>query len=106
MFLLVYLLFEFSFDKSFKDADRIYRMLTIWEEGETERYPLCLDGLAPKLMDEVPEVEKAARLYRYGRQYVSWEQQQSAEVEIYEVDPAFLRIFNFGSVAGQPETAL
>ncbi len=106
MFLLVYLQFEFSFDKSFKDADRIYRMLTIWEEGETERYPLCLDGLAPKLMDEVPEVEKAARLYRYGRQYVSWEQQQSAEVEIYEVDPAFLRIFNFGSVAGQPETAL
>lgn len=33
MFLLVYLDFEFSYDKHYKDADRIYRTLSVWEEG-------------------------------------------------------------------------
>ena len=63
LFLMVYLHFEFSFDKHFKDGERIYRVLSVWNEGkEVTNYPINFGILAPTLMKEVPEVETASRL--------------------------------------------
>lgn len=53
LFLLVYLQFEFSYDRHFKEADRIYRMLSVWKEGgEAENYPINLGALSSSLVNE------------------------------------------------------
>lgn len=106
MFLLTYLQFEFSFDKHFKDADRIYRMLSVWEEEGVEVYPICLQGLGPALAREIPEVEMSARIYPGSMNYIRHGNDDKLKTRIYEVDSTFLRIFDFKPVFGQLENAL
>lgn len=102
MFLLSYLGFEFSYDRNFKDADRIHRVLSIWEEdGEKEHYPICLRELGERLTKEVPEVEEAAQLYRWGRIYSKLGSAEKIRTEGYLVDSSFFRIFDFQLVSGK-----
>lgn len=107
LFLLVYLHFEFSFDKHFKDADRIYRVLSVWNEGgEVTNYPIGFGVLAPTLMKEVPEVETASRLYRWGDMALRYEKEDKMSVKTYMVDSSFLNIFSFHLLYGNLDGAL
>ena len=107
LFLLVYLQFEFSYDRHFKDADRIYRVLSVWKEsGENVNYPINLGILSSTLMKEVPEVEAASRLYTWGSMDLKYENGEKAPVKSYMVDSTFLDIFSFTSVYGNLEGAL
>lgn len=107
LFLLVYLQFEFSYDRHFKDADRIYRVLSVWKEsGENVNYPINLGILSSTLMKEVPEVEAASRLYTWGSMDLKYENGEKAPVKSYMVDSTFLDIFSFTPVYGNLEGAL
>lgn len=106
MFLLVYLQFEFSFDRHFKDADRIYRVLTVWGEQGQDITPLCFDALATRLQQEIPEVEIAGRVYDRGYKHFYERDEQKLKLKTLMVDSAFLKIFNFQNVYGQYEQAL
>lgn len=107
LFLLVYLHFEFSFDKHFKDSDRIYRVLSVWEEGgDATNYPINFGILASTIMKEVPEVEAASRLYTWGTMALKYENGDKASVKPYLVDSSFLDIFSFKPLYGSLEGAL
>lgn len=107
MFLLVYLSFEFSYDKHFKDADRIYRVISIGKgQNEVMTIPLTLYQECDQLLKEVPEVEYAARLFRQGGGIFETEEQVVLNIEGYVVDSSFLNIFDFPVVYGQLEGAL
>lgn len=107
MFLLVYLQFELSFDRDFKDADRIYRILSVIEnENGTAISPLAFEDLAHALETEIPEVERASRLFDVGSFYLYLEKPDIFLAESYMVDPAFLQIFDFKVLYGNPEHAL
>ena len=98
LFLLVYLQFEFSYDRHFRDADRIYRMLSVWKEGgEARNYPINLGALSPALVKEVPEVETASRLYIWGSMDLKYENGEKAPVKSYMVDSTFFECFLFHS---------
>lgn len=106
MFLLVYLQFEFSYDKHFKDADRICRVLSVTGENGDEIQPGCSGDLAHRLMRDVPEVEVATRLLNSG--VINFKSEDSGQmgIRVYEVDSAFLQVFDFRPVYGQLEGAL
>lgn len=104
LFLLLYLQFEFSYDRHFKDADRIYRVLSVWKEDAN--HPINLDVLASTLAKEVPEVETASRLYTWGTMNLKYENGEAAPVKSYMVDSSFLDIFSFTPVCGNLEGAL
>lgn len=104
MFLLVYLQFEFSYDKHFKDSDRIYRSLVVLGEGEA--MPLGFAELGHRLEEEVPEVEVASRLYDAGNMLLYSEQENKLNAACFYVDNSFLRIFDFKPVYGLLEGAL
>lgn len=107
LFLLVYLQFEFSYDRHFRDAGRIYRMLSVWKEGgEQTNNPINLGVLSSTLMKEVPEVETASRLYTWGNMDLKYENGEKAPVKGYMVDSSFLDIFSFTPVYGTLEGAL
>lgn len=107
MFLLVYLNFEYSYDKHFKDKDRIYRILTVWEEGDiVNNYPICLWTLADGLSREVPEVETVSRLFRSGGLFSANDSKEKLGANFYMVDSSFLNIFDFKPVYGELKDAL
>lgn len=107
LFLMVYLHFEFSFDKHFKDGERIYRVLSVWNEGkEVTNYPINFGILAPTLMKEVPEVETASRLYTFGDMDLHVENGEKIKVNTYQVDSSFLQLFSFKLLAGNLDGAL
>ena len=107
LFLMVYLPFEFSFDKHFKDGGRIYRVRSVWNEGkEVTNYPINFGILAPTLMKEVPEVETASRLYTFGDMDLHVENGEKIKVNTYQVDSSFLQIFSFKLLAGNLDGAL
>lgn len=102
MFLLVYLGFEFSYDRNFKDADRIYRVLSIWEEnGKKEYYPICLRALRVGLIKEIPEVEDVAQLYRWSKIHSKLGSTEKIKNRGYLVDSSFFKIFDFQLVFGK-----
>lgn len=107
LFLLVYLHFEYSYDKHFKDADRIYRILTVWDEGgNVVNYPINFGVLASTLVKEVPEVEVSSRLYKWGNMNLKYENGDKASVRSYMVDSSFLEIFDFNLLYGNLDGAL
>lgn len=107
LFLLVYLQFEFSFDKHFKDGERIYRMLSVWKEGGgATNYPINFGILAPTLVKEVPDVETASRLYTRGERNLRYENGEKMSARMYEVDSSFLQVFTFKALAGSLAGAL
>lgn len=107
LFLLVYLHFEFSYDKHFKDGERIYRVLSVWKEGGgATSYPINFGILAPTLVKEVPEVETASRLYTRGQQNLRYGDGEKMPARMYEVDSSFLQVFSFKALAGNLEGAL
>lgn len=106
MFLLVYLQFEFSYDKHFKDADRIYRVLAVTGEYGNEIQPINFGSLAPRLKQEVPEVEVATRLADCGVINFKAENTEYMGIKVYEVDSSFLHVFDFKTVYGRLEGAL
>ena len=107
MFLLVYLRFEFSYDTHFRDADRIYRVLTVGNQEEKENIrPGNLEKLASSLVREIPEVETATRLFVWGKLEFKNKKGEKVTIPTYLVDSTFLHIFNFSAVYGNPLTAL
>lgn len=107
MFLLVYLDFEFSYDKHYKDADRIYRTLSVWEEGgNTENYPICFWDLADELGRDVPEIEVVSRLYQSSSLVSVKDNSEKINFRVYMVDSCFMNIFNFDVVYGEVKNAL
>jgi putative ABC transport system permease protein len=105
--ILLYVTDEMSYDEHFKNKDRIYRIHTLSGIGTTTRhYGTIPPVLAPGLAASIPEVEAVTRIFdRFNLQG----RDQDRDVEIRDVaiaDPAFFRVFSFGFIAGNAETAL
>lgn len=109
-----YVLFQLSFDRFHKNADRIFRVTTTsyqnGEYGNTGLY--CGFALAPALLKDVPEIEKASRVHPYYGGAIINNVQNSVnakpffEEEVFFVDPSFLDIFSFEMHSGDPSKAL
>lgn len=110
LFLTSYLKYEFSFDKDFKDADRIYRVLSGYTDQEdesiTETMPINLGALSQRLVDEVPEIQYASRLYDRGSSNIKQADGDLIPLNVYEVDSSFVNIFSFDIISGDAYSAL
>ena len=95
----LYVQYELSFDRHYKHADRIYRVI---REGRAFTPP----PLGPELKEKIPEVEMVSRSLRSNNTLVSHEQNHFLEEEFYWVDPEMLEIFSIPFIKGNPETAL
>lgn len=104
MFLLVYLSFELSYDRHFSDSDRIYRVLSIWEEeNETEYLPICLRDFSARVTQDIPEVEAVAQLFRADKVLRRVDKPEEFNFIGYNVDSLFFKVFDFKKVYGELE---
>ena len=103
--LFLYVQYESSFDKFHDKADQIYRIISQNEDdGGVDRFVMTPAPLAPALLQDFPEVQKAVR-FSYGGLEVThrglrfYERTFFADSEVFDM-------FNFPLIKGDPQTAL
>ncbi|MCI0692138.1 ABC transporter permease [candidate division KSB1 bacterium] len=105
--ILLFVRHELSYDRFHQKAGRIYRVLvTLHENGKSNRHSWTPAPMAPTLAEEYPEVLKAVRVETFGKPLVSYEGKQFYEEGVYGADPSLFEIFDFPLLRGNPETAL
>lgn len=106
-----YVRFELSYDKHFKNYERIQRISLSFPEGELEReaatnYPV----VHRTFPDQFPEIEKSTRLFNSQfsgtKNYVRVEDEVFSDQNIYYGDSTFFEVFQFDLISGSPKTAL
>jgi len=107
--ILLYLQYEFSFDKHHDNADRIYRVATEFHghDHEGNNFMAFTRGpLAPALLAEFPEVQAAARIKPASDIKLVVEETGFYEEKIYFADPAIFQIFTLPITRGNVDGAI
>ncbi|MEE9503480.1 MAG: ABC transporter permease [Candidatus Aminicenantaceae bacterium] len=107
LFILLYVLFELSFDNFHKDVDRIYivgqdRTSEAGRELVGGNFPL----LAPTLKDRYPQVEAAGRFNSGWISQVKYKDKVFKEEALWDADSGILEVLSIPFIQGNPKTAL
>ncbi len=107
LFILFYVLYEFSYDTFHEDADRIYRVaMEFRAKDQPVKYAATTPPpVAPAILDNFSEVEYAVRITQ-GSGIVKHGEKQFFEDRIFYADQSFFNVFTFPIIKGNPETAL
>ncbi len=104
--LLIWLQFEFSFDKFHKNAEKIYRVVTeINKEDLNYNFAATPAPLGDILLKEIPEITDYVRFGSLGRVFVNYNNEQYWE-NVTLADPSIFKLFSFKLFQGEPESAL
>jgi putative ABC transport system permease protein len=106
LMLLLYVNYEWGYDKQFKDIDRIYfAQLNLKLGDNIITLQATPNELAPAAAQEIPGIELAARVSDEENKLFSYEQHK-IKLAFNYVDPSFLQIFDYAFLKGDPATAL
>lgn len=107
LLITMWVLDELSFDDFHENAPNLYRVeQDQFYSGERFHVNVTPHPLVPALSNEIPEITDATRYYGTGGLLFRYGDQVFFEDGIRAVDPAFLRMFTFPVVQGDPTTAL
>ncbi|QEC52992.1 putative ABC transport system permease protein [Anseongella ginsenosidimutans] len=107
-----YVAFEYSFDDFNENAPNLYRVnvTTVSSGDDPNTTPTFGWAMAPMMAQETPEVMRFARLHpEYDNAIVSNPTQPAKAFEeegVYYADPAFLQMFSYPLISGDPSLAL
>ncbi len=107
LFILLYVLFELSFDRFHKDVDRIYivgqdRKSEAGRELVLGNFPL----LAPTLKDRYPQLKSAGRINQGWITQVKYKDKIFKEDSLWDADPGIFDVLSIPFIQGDPQTAL
>ncbi|HBL30246.1 MAG TPA: hypothetical protein DD490_25720 [Acidobacteria bacterium] len=114
LLILLFVRDELSFDRSFSQPDRLFR---ITEEAglpgqEPKHAAITPPRLAPVLAQEMPEIAEAARLLPYfegslpGKAAISYRNEKQFYDSFFWADPNIFRLFTLPMVEGDADKAL
>lgn len=106
----LYISDELSFDRFHPNEGRIYQVITNASyDGQTFQWNGASNTIAPSALNEIPEIEKAARILYHnfdGQAFLSTDEIKSMEERFIWADQQLLEIFSFEFVQGNPAGAL
>lgn len=107
MLITQYVVHEFSYDKFWKNSERIYRVqLDRYDRGElSTQWAAGANGLGPDLKDNFPEVEAFVRLTG-SNSLLSYGDTYFKEDNIYYASQDFFKVFGISLLEGIDSTAL
>ncbi|NRF40700.1 ABC transporter permease [Pedobacter foliorum] len=108
LLLLLYVNYEWNYNKGFKDADKVYQVMINFQDASgkvTSTYSAPGNGIHSAIKNRVPEVDAVARLAGGGETLIANGRTSFKKVVLFG-DPELLKIFNFEFIAGNPATAL
>lgn len=98
---------ELSYDRHYKDHDRIYRVaMEIRNQTGTRPYAPISPKVAPTLRENYPQVESAVRILDAGEWLVRRENTFFYEHRTMFADPDLFHIFTIPFILGDPQEAL
>lgn len=109
LFLVLYILDELSYDTFHEKKERIYRVVTHFQEPDNSfSWPNAQIPLAQELEEKYTEVKRAVRFIRTGRElFVNPEKDRRFyEENFYYSDSSLFDVFTFKFINGDPSTAL
>ena len=109
LFLVLYIMDELSYDSFHEKKDKIYRVVTHFQEPDnTFSWPNAQIPLAQELEENYTEVERAVRFIQTGRElFVNQEKDRRFyEEDIFYADSSIFEVFSFEFVSGNPINAL
>ena len=107
LLILLFVRDEMSFDRHNEKLDRMYRVgLSAFVNNNALEAVYTPSPMAKGLVDEIPEVEAASRVRRFGFPVFRHGEKVFSEERVYWVDNAFFDIFTVPFIAGDPRTAL
>ena len=104
-----YIVFESSYDRFHKNANRIYRVNTLLEiGGRGGNLASTNHPIGDYLKENYAEVLNSAkfRRYKYGQTLIEYEQNKFFENRVYYADDSVLDVFTYPMLIGDPKTAL
>lgn len=107
LLLLLYVNYEWSYDKQFKGVDRIYSgMINLKINGKLITTQASPQKLVPAALEEIPGIEAASRATFSNSKVLFSYKENNFKLESVGVDPSFLKIFDYHFIYGNPATAL
>jgi putative ABC transport system permease protein len=110
LLLALYIQDEMSYEKHFKDHDRVYRMYTTFtKDGDPQKFPRVSPPIAMELIDLLPEVETATRVLNPPEvevHLIRYQDKMYYEKSGVLVDSTFLDVFPYTLKEGDASTAL
>ncbi|MCF7918725.1 MAG: ABC transporter permease [Candidatus Cloacimonetes bacterium] len=109
LLIMLFINYEFSFEKMFSKADRIYRVLTIDAALGTnkQRVGITMPPLGTVLAENFPEIEAATRISGGRKMLMQIGDEPGIYAkEVRAADANFLSIFDFPLLKGDAQTAL
>lgn len=107
LFIVSYLRFEFSYDDFNVNRDNIYRVNTHFERASGGlHYPIIPPAVGPAIKDNFAGIVNTARLRYSYSVLMKHEDRSFYEQKVFFAEPAFLEMFSFDWIAGQPAGAL
>ncbi len=108
LLIILFIIDELSYDHFHEKADRIYRIVSEFENETTgEMYQMATTPylLTELLKEQFPEIEKTVRFYRINPS-VRYGNKQFFERQFCFVDATVFDVFSFPLEKGDPKTAL
>lgn len=108
LMLLLYVTYEWNFDKQSKDAGNVYTTMTnIYGEGDviSGTFEGSTTAFGPAVKQDVPEVKYMARM-DYGRSSLIANGDNSFKRKSKFAEPDIFHIYDFQFINGNPNTAL
>ena len=100
-----YVKFELSFDKSYSNSDRIYRIITESKKDSLNEKTLYQpDALAYTLKNEFPEIESVTKIDNSEMDFII--NDNIVTVKSIKVDSSFFHIFNLPFISGNTASSL
>ena len=105
--ILLFVLNEVTYDRFHENYDNIYRIATKLDaQGRHFEVGSVPAPLGPALVDQFPEVVRAARLRESATRIIAYEEKLYEESRIFHADPDLFDVFTIPVVRGNPENWL
>jgi ABC-type antimicrobial peptide transport system permease subunit len=106
-FISVWVVHEIGYDRFHEKASFIYRVNEIRTFPDDVQYSYRTPGPLSQMIEEsFPEIKEAVRFAWTGERVIRYKNRVYYESAIITADPAFLEIFTFPLIEGDPKSAL
>jgi putative ABC transport system permease protein len=107
MILLLYVSYEWNYNKQFQDIDRIcFAKTNLVINGQIRTEDYSTNRLAKSAVQSLPGIEYASRIHHNAIHKLYSNGQTKYKLSSLDVDPSFLKILNYHFIYGDPKTAL
>ncbi len=107
LFIIIYILDEFSFDMFHRDADRIYRVNLMGRMSGQEFNTLYTSApVASGFRNDIPGVEQTCRIAIWEDMPIEYKEKLFTEKTVLVADSDFFNFFGFKLLSGSPTNVL